>query len=348
MLLKNILLLFFLIYTSFAIDIAYVSDDACAFKLAASIASLLENKSDSDDIKIYVLTPNFRDETIKRLKSIVKTRGEIKFFYFDFAALDKLNQLDNMRHFPTTAYAKALIPNMLSDLDKVLYIDADTLILGSLKELWETELKDNYVAAVQDEAYWGYLDKILNRIVYNNLYKDIKKMFNSGVMLLNLKKCRENNIRDKFLYQMGNVKHFFGDETIFYYLFYGKILYVEPKWNSGPLIRNFKLRAYTMYSKTEIEKAKHSPVTLHLYDDSYKDPLDNFHWMFMSYLYKTPWKYKITDVLKERAKRTGSYIKLTELIKEKFIDSCIACINAFKLLYMLLLNKILNYLDRVK
>lgn len=348
MILKNIIILFCLIYSAFAIDVAYVCDEACAFKLAASIESLLGNKSDSDDIKIYVITPNFCDDTIKKLKLIVKTRGVIKFFYFDFAELDKFNRLPNMRHFSTTAYAKALIPNILSDLDKVLYIDADTLILGSLKELWGTELKDNYVAAVQDEAYWGYLDKVLNKIVYNNLYKGVKNMFNSGLMLLNLKKCREDSIRDKFLYQMRNVKHFFGDETIFYYLFYGKILYVAPKWNSGPLIRNGKLRAYTMYSKAEIEKARHSPIILHLYDDSYKDPLDHFHWMFMWYLYQTPWKYMINDVLKARVDRTERYLHITDMIKHTCIHYYNSFRDAFKILYMLLLNKILSYLDRVK
>lgn len=288
--------LFFLVVISLIyatpINVAYVCNDGYSRQLAISIASLIKNKAPEDKIHIYVFSPDISDLTVSRLTYMAKDYAKLTVIKFDIGKLDGAP-----KEFHMVAYSKCLIPNLLSDLDSVIYLDVDTLVLGSLKELSDLNLRDNYAAVVQDETYWRELDLFENKKLYSNIYKDVGNMFNSGVMVLNLKKCRKDKIEEKFLYQMTNVKHYFGDQTIFYYLFYPKLIYLEPKWNAGTrlFVGGVYRRPYSKYSVRQIREAINSPKIMHFYDYGYLNINHKFAWLFRQYLSQTPWREDVLD-----------------------------------------------------
>lgn len=70
---------------------------------------------------------------------------------------------------------RVLLPSLLPDLDRVLYLDIDTIVEEDVSELWELPLDDYYFAAVREPA------KSHGDFVY----------INAGVMMMNLEKMRD-------------------------------------------------------------------------------------------------------------------------------------------------------------
>lgn len=105
-----------------------------------------------------------------------------------------------IRHYVTrTDLFKFLFPDILKNLDKVLYIDGDTLILKDLSTLYNTDIRKYRLAAVkklngEEKHYY----------IFSNSYFTLDLFFenpeyNCGVMLLNLKKFREEKLSEKLI-----------------------------------------------------------------------------------------------------------------------------------------------------
>lgn len=71
--------------------------------------------------------------------------------------------------------------------DKAIFLDCDLLVTGKIDHLLEYDLEDYYVAAVNDSD----LDP--------TKHPNVKKELNSGVLVVNLKRCREENVREKLI-----------------------------------------------------------------------------------------------------------------------------------------------------
>ena len=83
------------------------------------------------------------------------------------------------------ASLRLLLPELLPELDKILYLDCDIIVRQDLTRLWnETDLGDNYLAAVYEAAIEGQAER------FRALGCDPVKYFNSGFLLMNLKQMR--------------------------------------------------------------------------------------------------------------------------------------------------------------
>ena len=98
---------------------------------------------------------------------------------------------------PAAGYVRfmILLPEILSNIDKILYINTNALILKDLKELYNTPINNRYLAAALKYELDGYgnYHYISSRAAW--IYTD----YNPDVMLLNLKKMRRDKISDKFI-----------------------------------------------------------------------------------------------------------------------------------------------------
>ena len=110
-----------------------------------------------------------------------------------------MNELKNLHTFEEngicqatpSALLKFKISEILANYDKIIYLDGDILVQKDLTELYNIDIDGYYVAAVDDTG------KIYHK---KDVYAKYPNYFNSGVMLLNLKKCREDNISSKLPY----------------------------------------------------------------------------------------------------------------------------------------------------
>ena len=89
-------------------------------------------------------------------------------------------------HLPLSAYYRILIPYLLPEVERVIYVDYDTLVIGNLTDLYNTNLHGNFLGVVRDLGVVVKNDwsKALLGMLYQNY-------FNSGVLLMDLTALRK-------------------------------------------------------------------------------------------------------------------------------------------------------------
>jgi len=204
------------------VDTVFITDDNYAMPTAIAISSLYYNANPKTDYRVHVLgielSEGLSDVIRKSGKNVeVITLGNM-FADFNFSH----------EHVTKAALYKFNIADILSDLDKVLYLDSDMLFQRDLSELFRTDLGDKYAAVVKDLH------------VMNQKYKGIQKMglsnyFNSGMMLLNLDKIRKEKIGEKLLATKKKLNldpdFSFMDQDTFNKVFGENVIFVSVNYN---------------------------------------------------------------------------------------------------------------------
>lgn len=109
------------------------------------------------------------------------------------------------------------LPLMFPEEDRMLWLDVDTIVEGDISKLFETDMADCYVAAVEEPT------RSKNPFVY----------FNAGVLLLEMQKLRDGKCCEWIDY-INRHKLSFSDQDCINLLCQGKIKKLEPIWNSCP------------------------------------------------------------------------------------------------------------------
>ena len=169
------------------VKIVFLLDNKYFFCTYVALASLIHSKNKDTYYDISILHTGLSLKYQAILSRLNNTDIHITFIGFD---PQKYLNIKNVYHVTNTACVKFDIPNIFCDLDKILYIDGDVLIKQDLTPLFNIDLGDNYIAAVREmqASLWNY-----HQIVGSEFY------INSGVMLLNLKKMREDDIPAKMM-----------------------------------------------------------------------------------------------------------------------------------------------------
>ena len=157
-----------------------------------------------------------------------------------------------------TVYYRLLVPVMF-EIDRVIYLDGDTLVFKDLTEMYQIELNDNYVI--------GTLDYIVSGI--DHFGTKSKIYINAGVIILNLEKIRKDNkIYD--LLNLTNGQYYLpsNDQTIINYVFYPKIGIMPSKYNIFNFNDELDIKIYyniirTKINITELKEAFKDPTTIH-------------------------------------------------------------------------------------
>lgn len=127
-------------------------------------------------------------------------------------------------HVSRAAYAKLLLHRLINDVEKVIYLDTDTLVLADLFDLFSIDLGTNFLGAT-----WTHTQVEAGRLRLNLR----QRYFNSGVMLCNLKAWRDNVVEDQFTewYLLNKSKMKFNDQEILNGVFDGRNLEIGKRWN---------------------------------------------------------------------------------------------------------------------
>ncbi len=157
------------------INVVFATNQQYIQHLCAALKSLLENNKDSS-FKIYIINSGISKNIYANMLTVVKPYN---------CQLENITISDNFfkelvltHHYSKEIYYRLLIPELINE-EKVLYLDADIIINGSIKELYNQNIDAYYACAVEDP----FFDR------YSELNIDQKfRYFNSGVMLINVKK----------------------------------------------------------------------------------------------------------------------------------------------------------------
>ena len=174
------------------INIAYITDESYVMPTCISIISMIENGGEKVNYNIYILAAAISEISHKVLRNLGNEKVTVFIVEVEKEKYSWLAEkcLSEGIHVTESAMYKFDLPNILK-LDKVLYLDSDTIINKEIDGLYHTDLSDVYVAAVDDmgDMVSDGQSSLLSRIGLNGAH-----YFNSGVMLLNLQKMLEDNV----------------------------------------------------------------------------------------------------------------------------------------------------------
>ncbi len=138
-----------------------------------------------------------------------------------------------IRHYYTkTTYFRLFIAEMFPQYEKAIYIDSDTVVLGDISEIYDTEIGDCLVGAcheqamVQVDVYGSYAEKVVG--VSRHAF------FNAGVILINLDRWRKCRLLDRFLYHLGEYNFVVTqDEDYLNLICKDHVYWLDQRWNTA-------------------------------------------------------------------------------------------------------------------
>lgn len=174
-----------------SVNILCATDDNYAALCGIMLSSLLENNGDIL-FNIFILTEGLDEEKKDKYCSLEeKYNAKITILQVNKSQFEKC-PLWAGDHLSVAAYYRLMAPELLpQEVDKVLYLDCDIIIHGSIKTLWSEDVREYAIGAVLDAQF--YNEEFYERL---NIPKE-SRYFNSGVMLMNLKYWRCNNVTER-------------------------------------------------------------------------------------------------------------------------------------------------------
>ena len=242
-----------------SLHIVLASDTNYAKLVSVLIVSVFDNNQDFDSITIHLLSNGISEKAISEIrKHIPDTKGELAIY--DISNIKTLLKVTPPETISISAYSRLFVGSILPDtIDKVIYMDVDGIVTGSLWELWNTDINSFHIAGCLDDVE-KYAKKAIG-LDLSDAY------INSGFLAVNLKKWRKDNIEQKFIDFLvghnGNVYHH--DQGLINAVC-KKIYILPPNYN---MVTNFFIFPFSnfkqtpFYTKEELQNGTNNPIYIH-------------------------------------------------------------------------------------
>ncbi len=194
------------------------------------LVSLLKYSSKWIDIYLMYVENELTLEDLQHIEKFVESfeNGKIIPVKFDTKNLEGMPVTDDEGNFfGLEAYSRLFCMFKLpKELDKVLYLDADMICTGDIVELYNIDFEDKMWIACRDN---GIQEKDLKRLSLPLDYEYI----NSGMLLINLSKIRENYEEIDIARMIKDVHKvlIYPDQDFINKMFYDQIKVVNSKYN---------------------------------------------------------------------------------------------------------------------
>ncbi len=211
--------------------------------VGVSIMSMFEHTKEK--ITVHILTDdNLTEDNRKKFETLAeKFDRKIIFYNVGKQCKDKLDDLQNKipalktsRMSVGAMYRLLMVDVIPENIDKIIYLDADTLVNLDINELWQIDLQDKPFAAAPEISIDSDFQK-------NTIYKPLilsgkvkaEDYFNSGVLLMSLDCLRKPEIQaiifEGAVYYSEHPELNYFDQDILNYRFAGNYLKLQPKFN---------------------------------------------------------------------------------------------------------------------
>lgn len=276
-------------------NVVYASNDGYARHLGTSLYSLLDRNWDFAEIHVYVLTLGLSAENQEKLREIAgHFERKISFCNVDDLR-ERIGYEVDTGGFDISVMLRLFMGDMLPEsVERVLYLDCDTVVLQSLKHLWKEDLEGNVAGAVMEPTIYQAVKESID-------LGEEDPYYNSGVLLVDLKQWREQDIQGKLLefWKCKGGKLFASDQDVLNGTLKGQIHTLMPRYNFftnyryfsyGELVRQGK--TYRAVTPRELQMAKKHPSIIHYMGDErpwVAGNLNHYRRAYDVYLAKTPW-----------------------------------------------------------
>ena len=272
-------------------DIVACTDKGFVMPTGVMMYSVCDNNADIP-ITFHIIVDGSVTESDKSsLKDTISVflNKTISFYKVDADFFEKYPKRPDHQTITNATYYRLVLADILpSNIDKVIYLDGDIICRYSLLPMWNIDIRQYAVAACPDSS-----EPIIEINNYLNLHP-WSGYFNAGVLLINLKYWRDNNVTDSFLSfieEHGNILKC-QDQGVMNYILNERKLMLPIKYNLvGALLCTMPQSFHQKYQNQLVE-AINDPVIVHFTHNKpwfigCRHPYRN---LFYKYQLQTLWK----------------------------------------------------------
>lgn len=229
--------------------------------LVVALTSMISKAEKDTFYDIYILVNDtFLHEIENVIEKYLSGYKKQCSFYFKSAGSFFHNVQIRIPHITYPTYFRLIIPDLLKE-DKCIYLDTDVIVMSDLTELYQFSLEGCYVAGVRHPGY--ILSPRKEEICKETLLPDIEQYINAGILCMNLKELRKDQIVKKFLALIPQDMSS-QDQDIINSVCYGKIAFLPFKYNVMTGLSNMGIKDYSgIYSEIELKEAWNVPSIIH-------------------------------------------------------------------------------------
>jgi len=249
-------------------------------QLIVLLKSIHHNNPD-EEFHIYIISKELDDNHVEEIFSNLKeAKVTITLLEFDETLL---KGSPTSKRYPLEIYYRLFAAQVLpSDVDRILYLDPDIVVINSLKELYNMDFEDNYFIGAT------HVNKLLRK--FNEIRVSAPKnapYINTGVMMINIKKLREEQDVNEVYEYIEKHKHKFTlpDQDVLCGLYGDKVKLINE------YIYNLNDRMITIYNlknrkKIDLDWVRENAVIIHYcgrnkpWNKKYRGILGEFYYMF--------------------------------------------------------------------
>lgn len=315
-------------------NVLYTCDNNYVWIMGISLISLYENNRHVTDIRVYLLGEDISDENKVILANIAE-KYERKIEVIDVPQLDIPHSLVSSR-WPLSAYTRLFSGQLLpEDVDKVLYLDCDTIIVKPIDDIWDIPFGEKLILGVKD-CIGGLYKKNIG-IAPDDIY------INAGVLLLNLNGLRKINIYDSIdSFMKKYIKTInYADQDVLNGMFSTKIGAINPKFDvmTIDVVHTYdeiiRLRKPTcFYTEEELKKATDNPSIIHYTTNMlvvrpwFSNSNHPNAEQFLTYFNISPWRsMKLEEMVFHSSE--SKTIKVLSILPGTITISLLGCIHSF-------------------
>lgn len=163
-------------------------------------------------------------DELARLRSVVEKLGATLQTVLAPARL--MEGFGGTQNFPSMVWLRVLLPALLPDVERVLYLDADLVVIDDIAPLWETDLGDHLFGAVTNPCYPGIPPPAALQLTRREHY------VNSGVLLMNLERMREHGCIDELRdFAASHPDNPCPEQDALSALYHDRCTLLHPRWN---------------------------------------------------------------------------------------------------------------------
>ena len=214
-----------------AIEVALCIDDNVMDYMETLIYSIYKNTSSY--VNVNIIYKKLSDESLDKLAWIDGKMSTVNVRPVQISeelhkSMEKISLGHDRGNLPISSYYRIFLADILPDVDRIIYLDADTLLTGDLTELWRTDLEGNFLAACLDER--AYMKK-----VFSVLNPRRREYFNSGVLVFDLCLFRKYKTINDFLDFLVDTADLYelGDQDALNLYFLDAVKLLDSSWNYG-------------------------------------------------------------------------------------------------------------------
>jgi len=206
------------------IHIAYWVNEEYTKYAYISCYSLLKNIKNKNNVICHLIS----EANNQYKKYFYDLENEFNFFKFQFHTIDDKslkNIPTSLPHLNSSAFYRLEVDKIIKSTEKIIYLDADTIIVWDISELYKQDLEEKIIGAMADSPEGLDNKRIKEYWLKNNKY------FNSWVMLINLKKWKQFQIWDKVLSLLKERKYPNDDQDPLNIVLQDSVKYLDWKYN---------------------------------------------------------------------------------------------------------------------